>query len=91
MQIKLLFLSELLFLFVKEVPKHAKSFESVSAKVKLNDNRWRFCCCVYRTGPVGSFISNFDEFLSDVFTHYDILLIYGDININLDNEQLSDT
>ena len=76
---------------VKVVPKHAKSFESVSAKVKLHDNSWRFCCCVYRTGPVGSFISDFDEFLSDAFTHYDRLLICGDINIHLDNEQLSDT
>ena len=76
---------------VKVVPKHAKSFESVSAKVKLHDNSWRFCCCVYRIGPVGSFISDFDEFLSDVFTHYDRLLICGDINIHHDNEQLSDT
>ena len=76
---------------VKVVPKHAKSFESVSAKVKLHDNSWRFCFCVYRTGPVGSFISDFDEFLSDVFTYYDRLLICGDINIHLDNEQLLDT
>ena len=28
---------------VKVVPKHATSFESVSAKVKLHDNSWRFC------------------------------------------------
>ena len=76
---------------VKIFPKHAKTFESVSVKLKFHDNSWLFCCCIYRTGPTGTFISDFDDFLSDIFVHYDRILICGDINIHLDNQQSSDT
>ena len=69
---------------IKIFLNHTKSFESVSVKLKLQDNTSLFCCCIYRSGNVGTFISDFDNFIGDIFLRYDKLLICGDINIHLD-------
>ena len=63
---------------------HPDSFESVSVKLKCPDNSSVFCCCVYRTGVLGNFNNDFDQFLGDVFLRYEKLIICGDINIHLD-------
>ena len=40
------------YLKVMKVPiKHPDTFETVSVKIKLSNNKLLFCCCVYRTGP----------------------------------------
>ena len=69
---------------VKIFVKHATTFESVSVKMKFQDNSSLFCSCVYRTGNLGNFIDDFDQYLGDVFLRYEKILICGDINIHLD-------
>ena len=72
---------------IKVSHNHEQSFESVSAKLKCSDNSWIFCCCVYRTGPLGSFLDDFDTFISDIFVKYDRFILCGDANIHLDDAQ----
>ena len=62
---------------------HSSSFESISVKFK-SDNRNMFCSCIYRTGQIGSFLSDFDQFLGNVFTRFERILICGDFNLHLD-------
>ena len=78
--------------YLKVPIKHADSFESISVKIKLSNNNYLFCCCIYRTGSLHSFIYDFDTFLSDVFPQFDKFLFCGDINIHLDeaSKQSSD-
>ena len=64
---------------------HNRSFESVSAKIKLHDNTFLMCSCIYRPdGSVSSFLSDFNSFLEDIFMKSTKLLICGDLNIHLD-------
>ena len=65
--------------------KHSDTFETVAVKIKLSNNKFLFCCCVYRTGPLRTFIDDFDAFLSDIFPQFDKFLFCGDINIHLDD------
>ena len=73
------------YLKVMKVPiKHPDTFETISVKIKLSNNKLLFCCCVYRTGLLQSFMNDFDSFIGDVFPQFDKLLFCGDINIHLD-------
>ena len=72
------------FKVMKVSIKHPDTFETISVKIKLSNNKLLFCCCVYRTGPLQSFMNDFDSFIGDVFPQFDNLLFCGDINIHLD-------
>lgn len=64
---------------------HNSSFESITAKVKLQDNSFILCSCIYRAdGSIPSFLSDFDNFLGDVFLVAEKILVCGDFNIHLD-------
>ena len=63
-----------------------ESFECVSVKVSLPGRKSLLCMCIYRTGPMGSFISDFDDHLAAIFPKFDKFLICGDINIHFDKE-----
>jgi len=41
-----------------------ESFECVSVKVSLPGRKSLLCMCIYRTGPMGSFISDFDNLMT---------------------------
>ena len=69
---------------VKIFYDHAKSFESVCVKLKLQDGTSLLCGCIYRTGNMGNFINDFDEYIGDLFVRFDKILICGDVNIQLD-------
>ena len=71
---------------IKVFVNHSKSFESVSVKLKMSDNTYLFCSCIYRTGPLGSFMNDFDEYLSHVFVRFDKLIICGDFNLHIDSD-----
>ena len=71
---------------------HNSSFESVTAKVRLQDNSHILCSCIYRAdGNIPVFLSDFDNFIGDLFLKSDKLLVCGDFNIHLDNISSSDT
>lgn len=70
---------------------HPDSFESVSAKIKLQDGSSLFCSCIYRTGNIGNFMEDFDKFLENVKIKFGKLLICGDINLHLDVSNNSQT
>ena len=61
-----------------------QTFESVCVRILLPDRKSLLCCCVYRTGPMSTFLEDFDEFISEIFPRYDQFLICGDVNIHLD-------
>ena len=63
---------------------HANTFESVCVKIMLPDNKSLLCCCIYRTGAVSTFFSDFDDFIGDIFVRYNKFLICGDVNLHLD-------
>ena len=69
---------------IKVSIKHSDTFETIAVKTKLSNNDFLLCCCVYRTGPLCSFIDDFDAFLSDIFPQFDKFLFCGDLNIHLD-------
>ena len=41
---------------------------------------------MYRTGNLGNFIDDFDQFLGDIFLRFERFLLCGDINIHLDED-----
>ena len=61
-----------------------QTFECVCVRILLPDRKSLLCVCVYRTGPMGTFISDFDEFIGELFPRYDKFLICGDVNIHLE-------
>ena len=67
-------------LFISNVP----TFESVSLKIKLPNKKSLLCSCIYRTGPLSSFIHDFELFLSDLITKSEQILVCGDFNIHMD-------
>ena len=69
---------------VKIFHNHANSFESVSVKLKLQDSTSLICTCIYRTGNMGNFINDLDDFIGDLFVRFENFLICGDVNIQLD-------
>ena len=71
---------------VKMFIRHPGSFESVSVKLKCYDGINLFCSCLYRTGNLGNFINDFDQFLGDIFLRFERFLLCGDINIHLDED-----
>ena len=60
------------------------SFESVSAKLILPDGKGLLLSCVYRTGALGSFLEDFENFLGEIFINFKHFLICGDINLHLE-------
>ena len=61
-----------------------KSFEAVSAKLILPNGKALLLSSVYRTGAMGSFMDDFENFLGDVFVKFEHFLICGDINLHLE-------
>ena len=61
-----------------------QTFESVCVRILLPNRKSLLCICVYRTGPMSTFISDFDEFIGELFPRYDKFLVCGDVNIHLD-------
>ena len=44
------------------------SFEAVTAKMKMSNNMVVLCSCIYRPpGPLGSFLTDFEEFIANAF------------------------
>ena len=61
------------------------SFESISVKVKLKDGSSVLCSCLYRPpGSLRHFLTEFDEFIADIFTKFEKNILCGDLNIHLD-------
>ena len=60
------------------------TFESVSIKLILPKRNSLICSCIYRTGPLSTFLSDFDLFISNLLTRSEKLLICGDFNIHMD-------
>ena len=64
-----------------------KSFESVSAKFKCEDGKHICCSCVYRPGIISNvFFEEFDEYIEEIFVKFSNIVICGDFNIHLDNQ-----
>lgn len=81
-----------LFKVIRVTVNHNTSFESVTAKVKLQDNSFILCSCIYRAdGRIPTFLSDLDNFLGDLFIKAEKLLVCGDFNIHLDVTNSNDT
>jgi len=63
---------------------HGESFESVSAKVVMPSGKGLFCSCIYRTGSLTSFFHEIDEYLTNIYSRFEKVLICGDFNIHMD-------
>ena len=62
-----------------------QSFEAVSAKLKMINKTVVLCTCIYRPpGPLCSFLTEFEDFLSYVFEKFEHSVICGDVNMHLD-------
>ena len=69
----------------KVTVKHGSSFESVSAKIFTPCGKNIICTSVYRTGPnLSNFLTEFDDFIGNIFTRFDKIIICGDFNIHMD-------
>ncbi|KAL5257488.1 hypothetical protein ACHWQZ_G012433 [Mnemiopsis leidyi] len=61
------------------------TFEAVSAKLKMINKTVVLCTCIYRPpGPLSSFLTEFEDFLSYVFEKFEHSVICGDVNMHLD-------
>ena len=60
------------------------TFESVTVKIVLPGKNNLICACIYRTGTMSSFLSDFDTFVGTLFSKSDKVLICGDFNIHMD-------
>ena len=63
---------------------HGDSFEAVSVKVVLPNAKNLLCSCIYRTGSLTSFYQEFDEYLGNIFSRFEKVLLCGDFNIHMD-------
>jgi exonuclease III len=70
---------------VKVFVNSETSFEVINAKLKLVDGSIVFCSCIYRPpGPLGHFLSDFEDFISHAFAKYKHFLLCGDVNMHLE-------
>ena len=73
------------FNVVKLTVSRHNTFESISVKLKLLDNTWMVCSCIYRPeGSISTFLDEFDFFLEEIFLVTSKIILCGDINIHLD-------
>ena len=74
-------------LITKVKTEHFASFESICAKLRLNNDDHICLCSIYRPSePVNQeFFSHLDEFLGSIFLKFTKFVICGDINLHLDN------
>lgn len=70
---------------VRVFHNQSELFESISVKVKLQDGTSVLTSCLYRPpGSMRHFLSDFEEFIADIFTRFEKIIICGDLNIHLD-------
>ena len=67
--------------FIGEAP----TFEAIAAKMKVSNKMTVLCSCIYRPpGPIGSFITDLEDYIANAFEKYEHLAICGDVNMHLD-------
>lgn len=72
---------------------HGKSFESVCAKLKSNKGDNIFFCTIYRppNNSAEEFLTEFDDFIANVFLKFSKIIICGDANFHLENTKQKNT
>ena len=70
--------------FTRANIKSYTTFENVCIRFRAQNKNY-LLSTIYRTGNMGTFMVDFDDFLQSIFLSYDHIIICGDINIHLDS------